>query len=102
MLYDEDSYELSLASTAVLLHLLHRLIEDEVVEREAALAILGNAAEALIANPIEMMEVHQKASTLIREEIVPRVWARSDGRYTSEPVISAIPYACRHLAPPRA
>jgi hypothetical protein len=33
----------------------------------------GNAAEALISNPIEMMEVHHKASTLIREEIFPRV-----------------------------
>ncbi|ODS02088.1 hypothetical protein AUC71_02450 [Methyloceanibacter marginalis] len=73
MPYDEDSYELSLTATARLLYLLQRLTEDEVLEREAALAILGNAAEALISNPIEMMEVHYKASTLICEEIVPRV-----------------------------
>ena len=73
MLDDEDSYELSLLATANLLHLLRRLTEDEVLQREAVLAILGDAAEALISNPMEMLEVHHEASRLIREEIVPRV-----------------------------
>lgn len=73
MLDNDDSYELSVLATAILLHLLQRLTEDEVLQREAVLAILGDAAESLISNPMEMMEVHQKASRLIREEIVPRV-----------------------------
>jgi hypothetical protein len=62
----------------------------------------GNAAEALISNPIEMMEVHHKASTLIREEIVPRVrenlpgQARSVHRETSRRLrLQAAALVCR-------
>jgi hypothetical protein len=53
MLHQKEPHELALASTAVLLHLLQRLVDDKLLKREAALAILGNAADALIANPIE-------------------------------------------------
>jgi hypothetical protein len=73
MLHQKESHELALASTAVLLHLLQRLVDDKLLKREAARAILGNAADALIANPIEASEAHHKASDLIRKELVPRV-----------------------------
>jgi hypothetical protein len=73
MFYQKEPHELALASTAVLLHLLQRLIEDNLLKREAALAILGNAADTLISNPIEATEVHHKAADLIRKELVPRV-----------------------------
>ena len=73
MLHKNDPHELALASTAVLLHLLQRLVDEKVLKREVVLAILGNAADSLIANPIEATEVHHKASELIRKEIVPRV-----------------------------
>jgi hypothetical protein len=65
MLHQKEPHELALASTAVLLHLLQRLVDDKLLKREAALAILGNAADALIANPIEASEAHYKASDLI-------------------------------------
>ncbi len=73
MLHKNQAHELSLASTAVLLHLLERLVDDKVLKREVVMAILGDAADSLIANPIETTEVHHKASELIRTEIVPRV-----------------------------
>jgi hypothetical protein len=74
MVHQKEPHELVLASTAVLLHLLQRLIiEDKLLKRETALAILGNAADALISNPTEATEVHHKASDLIRKELVPRV-----------------------------
>jgi hypothetical protein len=70
MLHQKEPHELALASTAVLLHLLQRLVDDKLLKREAARAILGNAADALIANPIEASEAHHKASDLIRKELV--------------------------------
>ncbi len=73
MLHKKDPHELALASTSVLLHLLQRLVDDKVLKREVVLAILGNAADALISNPIEATEAHYKASDLIRKELVPRV-----------------------------
>ena len=73
MLHQKEPHELALASTAVLLHLLQRLVDDKLLKRETALAILGSAADALIASPIETTEAHHKAADLIRKELVPRV-----------------------------
>jgi len=61
MLHQNEPHEPALASTAVLLHLLRRLVDDKLLMGEAALAILGNAADALIDNPIETTEAHHKA-----------------------------------------
>ena len=46
MLHQKEPHELALASTAVLLHLLQRLVDDKLLKRETALTILGNAADA--------------------------------------------------------
>jgi hypothetical protein len=73
MLHQREPHELSLASTAILLHLLQRLVHDKLLKREVVLAILGNAADSLISNPIEATEAHYKASDLIRKEIAPHV-----------------------------
>lgn len=73
MFHQMEPHELGLASTAVLLHLLQRLIDDKLLNRESALAILGNAADSLTSNPIETTEAHYKASDLIRKELLPRV-----------------------------
>jgi hypothetical protein len=76
MFHQKEPHELALASTAILLHLLHRLIHDRLLKRDAARRILSGAADALISNPVEATEAHYKASNWIREELVPKVGRR--------------------------
>lgn len=47
MLQGKSGTELGLASTAVLINLLHRLVEQGLLKREAARALLGDAADEL-------------------------------------------------------
>lgn len=78
MFHQKEPHELALASTAILLHLLHRLVHDKLLQRETARRILSGAADALISNPVEATEAHYKASKWIKEELVPKVARRPE------------------------
>jgi hypothetical protein len=45
MLHKRGPHEIALANSAILLHLLHRLIDGKVLPREQALALLDDAAD---------------------------------------------------------
>ena len=70
MLHGKSSHELGLASTAVLVHLLQRLVHEKLLERHDALTILDNAASELVSDPAQTTEHHRRAAQLIRNELV--------------------------------
>lgn len=72
MLHKRGPHEIALANSAVLLHLLNRLIDTKLLPREQALALLGNAADEL-EGADEASGVHILAADIIRKELVPRV-----------------------------
>jgi hypothetical protein len=73
MLHGKGPHEIALANSAVLLHLLHRLIDGKVLPREQALALLDDAADELVSDPQRVSEVHILAADIIRKELVPKV-----------------------------
>jgi hypothetical protein len=72
MLRNCGSHEISVANTAVLLKLLHRLIDGNVLPREQAHALLEDAAQELLRDP-KREDVHVLAADIIRQEIARRV-----------------------------
>lgn len=73
MLHKRGPHEIALANTAVLMHLLRRLIDTKLLPREQALALLGNAADDLVTNGNKVTDVHIAAAEIIRKELVPKV-----------------------------
>jgi hypothetical protein len=70
MLHGRNATQLGLASTAVLISLLHCLVEEKLLKREAVLALLGEAADELAKIS---GEGHWGGADIIRKEIVPKV-----------------------------
>lgn len=73
MLHGRGPREIAFANSMVLMHLLQRLIDRELLPREEALAVLGNAADELVSDPNQTTDVHVLAAEIIRNELVPRV-----------------------------
>jgi hypothetical protein len=69
--YSSGAHELGLASTAVLVELIRRLVDTKLLNREQALALLGEAADVLATSYSKPTYV--QAANLIRDEIVPKV-----------------------------
>lgn len=70
MLHGHSPTELGIASTAVVTSLLHRLVENGLLQRAEALALLHDTADELHNQPGHS---HQMAAEIIRKEIVPKV-----------------------------
>ena len=73
MLHGRGPHEIALANSAVLLHLLHRLIDENLLPREQALALLDDAADELVSDPKHATDFHILAADIIRNELVPKV-----------------------------
>lgn len=72
MLHGNGPHEIALANVAILIQLLHRLIERELLPREQVLALLGDAADEL-EDPRQASDIHLLAAEIIRKERVPKV-----------------------------
>ena len=73
MLHGKGPHEIALANSAILLQLLQRLIDTEILPREQVLTLLGDAADELVRDPNRVSDVRVLASDIIRKELVPRV-----------------------------
>ena len=70
MLQGHSATELGIASTAVVMSLLHRLVESGLLSRAEVVALLDNTADELHNYAGHS---HQKAAEIIRKDIVPNV-----------------------------
>jgi hypothetical protein len=73
MFHGRSANELGLASAAVTLSLVQRLVKKGTLKREDALALLGDAADRLVATPRDTTVSSTGAADLIRTEFVPKV-----------------------------
>jgi hypothetical protein len=64
---------LALADAAILMRLLHHLVESGVVKREKALTLLSAAADDLVSNGGQTSPRHARAAEVIRKEFGPKV-----------------------------
>jgi hypothetical protein len=72
MLHGRGSHEIGLASVAILIRLLQRLIDKKLLPRKQVLALLGDAADEL-EDPKQATDVHLLAAQIIRKDLVPKV-----------------------------
>lgn len=106
MLDSRGPHEITLTNSAVLLHLLRRLIDANLLQRKQALAMLGDAADELEATPSQTSGVHMLAADIIRKELVPKVETASAGvplkadLLRSTPVGYARQRSCRRYPQP--
>jgi DNA-binding Lrp family transcriptional regulator len=73
MFHGRSANELGLASAAVVLSLIQRLEKKGTIKREDALALLGGAADRLVATPRDTTVSTQGAADLIRKEFLTKV-----------------------------
>jgi hypothetical protein len=73
MLQGRGSHEIGLASAAILIQLLHRLIDRKLLPREQMLALLGDAADELERDAEQATDMHLMTADIIRKELVPMV-----------------------------
>lgn len=73
MLHGRSPDEIALASSAILLQLLQRLIDRQLLPREQVLALLGGAADELVNDRKQTTDVHILTADIIRKELVPMV-----------------------------
>lgn len=73
MLHGKGPYEIALANVAILLQLLHRLVNKGILPRQHVPAILGDAADELVRDPRQTSDIHVLAAKIIRRELVPKV-----------------------------
>ena len=73
MFHGRSANELGLASAAVVLSLIQRLEKKGTIKREDALALLGDAADRLVATPRETTVSTSCAADLIRKEFLTKV-----------------------------
>jgi hypothetical protein len=73
MFHGKSANEVGLASAAVVFALVQRLVKKGTLNREDALALLGDAADRLVATPRDTTISTTGAADLIRKEFVPKV-----------------------------
>jgi hypothetical protein len=73
MFHGRSATELGLASAVVLLSLIQRLEKKGTLKREDALALLGDAADRLVATPRDTTVSAQGAADLIRKEFLTKI-----------------------------
>jgi hypothetical protein len=73
MFHGRSANEVGLASAAVVLSLIQRLEKKGTLKREDALALLGDAADRLVATPRDKTVSMQGAADLIRKEFLTKV-----------------------------
>jgi len=73
MFHGRSANEVGLASAAVVLSLIQRLEKKGTLKREDALALLGDAADRLVATPHDTTVSMQRAADLIRQEFLTKV-----------------------------
>ena len=73
MFHGRSANEVALAGAAVVLALVQRLEKKGTLKREDALALLGDAADRLIAIPRDTTVASTGAADLIRKEFLPKV-----------------------------
>lgn len=73
MFHGRSANELGLASAAVVLSLIQRLEKKGTLKREDALALLGDAADRLVATPRDTTASTSGAADLIRREFLTKV-----------------------------
>jgi DNA-binding Lrp family transcriptional regulator len=73
MFHGRSANELGLASAAVVLSLIQRLEKKGTIKREDALALLGDAADRLVATSRDTTVSTQGAADLIRKEFLTKV-----------------------------
>jgi hypothetical protein len=73
MFHGRSANEIALASAATVLALVQRLEKKGTLKREDALALLGDAADRLVADPRQMTVSATGAADLIRKEFLPKV-----------------------------
>ena len=73
MFHGQSANELGLASAAVVLSLIQRLEKKGTLKREDALALLGDAADRLVATSRDTTVSTQGAADLIRKEFLTKV-----------------------------
>jgi hypothetical protein len=73
MFHGRSANEVALASAATVLALVQRLEKKGTLKREDALALLGDAADRLVADPRQATVSATGAADLIRREFLPKV-----------------------------
>ena len=73
MFHGRSANEVAMASAAIVLALVQRLEKKGTLRREDALALLGDAADRLEADPAQTTIAATGAAELIRKEFVPKV-----------------------------
>jgi hypothetical protein len=73
MFHGRSANELGLASAAVVLSLIQRLERKGTLKREDALALLGDAADQLVATPRDTTVSTLGAADLIRKEFLTKI-----------------------------
>lgn len=73
MLYGKGSHEIGLASAAILIQLLHRLIDKKLLPREQVLALMGDAADELERDAEQTSDIHLLAAEIIRKTLARKV-----------------------------
>ena len=73
MFHGRSANEVALASAAIVLALVQRLEKKGTLKREDALALLGDAADRLVATPHDTTASSTGAADLIRKEFSPKV-----------------------------
>jgi hypothetical protein len=73
MFHGRSANEVGLASASVVFALVQRLVKKGTLKREDALALLGDAADRLVADPGTTTVSTTGAADLIRKEFVPKV-----------------------------
>jgi len=73
MFHRRSANEVGLTSAAVVLCLIQRLEKKGTLKREDALALLGDAADRLMATPPDTTVSMQGAADLIRREFLTKV-----------------------------
>jgi hypothetical protein len=69
----------ALTGSTLLLLLLQRMIDRELLPREETLALLVDAANELTRDPKKVTAIHVLAADHIRKKLVPRVWPLAGG-----------------------
>jgi hypothetical protein len=73
MFHGRSAHDVALASAAIVLALVQRLEKKGTLKREDALALLGDAADRLVADPRQRTVSAMGAADLIRKEFLPKV-----------------------------
>ena len=73
ILHAASQTEVGLANSAIVMRLLRRLMDMDLLTRLEAIRILEGAAEDLLANGDDKLIAHQGAARLIRNKLVPMI-----------------------------